>query len=80
MTSQPNSDDKLLLSQLRFVLTTLILPLLLFFLTRYVTVSHLGYTQTNGDVFAVVVVVVTIHVILISYAYKAFREETYKRD
>ena len=80
MRSQPKSDDNLIFSQLRFVLSTLVLPLLFFFLTRYVAVSFLGFTQTNGDVLAVIVVVVTIHVILISYAVRAFREETQKRD
>lgn len=80
MTSQAKSEETLILSQLRFILTTLVLPLFLFFLTRHLAVSHLGYTQSQGDVMAVVVVVVTIHVILVSYAIRAFREETHKRD
>ena len=74
------SNESLALSQLRYIVGSLVLPLALFFLTRHISATHLGFSQTGGDIMAVVVAVVTIHIILIVFAVKAFREETEKRD
>ena len=74
------SNESLALSQLRYIVGSLILPLVLFFLTRHVSVAYLGFTQSRGDILAALVAVVTIHILLIAFAVKAFREETEKRD
>ena len=84
MTSAPKqtkqSNGTLAMAQLPYIVGSLILPLVLFFLTRYVSVAHLGFTQSRGDILAALVAVVTIHVILVVFAVKAYREETEKQD
>lgn len=78
--TSPLAKDDQMMRQFRMVLSALIVPVVVFFLTRHIAVSHLGFEQTRGDILAALVAVVVIHVVLIGYAIRVFREGENKKD